>query len=273
LIWYSIHCSEPGSRTAAFVPLPEFTAGPYPVTLIFISSHNILYPQIRLDPVFPAQSRAKFPFGYTGPHKYYHNSTRATVLGCVDQYLICKDITGPCWTKENITSIPQAPKNRTATVEENVIKLLLLALDFSTACGSTQFRGVESLNAQSKISHMQSQDLAPEQWKLEVEKFFEVSLARIQLNAYDIVRGTAAAFDDYHNILPARYRGICTLVAIRTVGWKNLNVVGLVGSIFGIALLWIISRKAKDEKGEDRFIVILLWQIYLRKICVFTRRK
>lgn len=240
--------------------------------LMFISSHKILYPQIRLDPVFPAQSRANFPLGYTGSLKYYHNSTRATVLGCVDQYLICKDATGPCWTKENITSIPQAPKNRISTEEENVIKLLLLALDFSSACGSTQFRGVEALNAQSKISHMQSQDLAPEQWKVEVEKFFQVSLARIQLNAYDIVRGTAAAFNDYHNILPARYRGICNLVAIRTVGWKNLNVMGLVGAIFCITLLWIISWKAKDEKRVDTFIVTLLWRNYLRKICLFTRR-
>jgi hypothetical protein len=258
---------------ASFVPLVEFASGPYPVTLMFISTHNILHPQIRLDPIFPAQSIAKFPLGYMGSNKYYHNSTRATVLGCVDQYLICKDTTGPCWTKENITSIPQAPKNRTSTVEENVIKLLLLALDFSTACGSIQFRGVEALDAQSKISHMESQELAPEQWKIEVEKFFQVSLARIQVNAYDIVRGTAAAFDDYHDVLPTRYRGICNLVAIPTVGWKNLNVAGLVGAILGIALLWVISIKAKDEKRVDAFIVILLWRNYLRKICVFTGRK
>jgi hypothetical protein len=270
---YSIHCSEPGSPAAAFVPLPEFTAGPYPVTLMFISSHSILYPHLRLDLVFPAQSRAKFPIGYTGSSKYFHNSTRATVLGCVDQFLICKDTSGPCWANGNITSIPEAPKNQSSTVEENVIKLLLLALDFSSACGSTQFRGVEALDAQSKIAHMQSQELDTNQWQIEIEKFFQVSLARIQLNAYDIVRGTAAAFNDYHDILPARYRGICNLVAIQTVGWKNLNVMGLVGTIFGVGLLWIISRKVKDKKRVDTLVVTLLWRNCLRKICVFTRRK
>lgn len=270
---YSIHCSEPGSHTAAFVPLPEFTAGLYPVTLMFISSHSILYPHFRLDPIFPAQSRAKFPLGYAGSPKYFHNSTRATVLGCVDQYRIFKHTSGPCWTNENITSIPQAPKKRTATEEENVIKLLLLALDFSTACGSTRFRGVEALDAQSKIAHMQSQELNSEQWKVEVEKFFQASLARIQLNAYDIVRGTAVAFDDYHDTLPVRYRGICNLVAIPTVGWKNINVVGLTATIFGVALLWIISRKVKDQKRVDTLIVVLLWRNFLKNICVFTRRK
>jgi hypothetical protein len=240
---------------------------------MFISSHSILYPQPRLDPIFPAQSRAKFPLGYTGSPKYFHNSTRATVLGCVDQYLICKDTSGPCWANGNITSIPQTPKNRTSTVEENVIELLFLALKFSSACGSIQFRGVEALDAQSKIAHMKSQHLASKQWEVEVEKFFQTSLARIQLNAYDIVRGTAAAFGDYHDILPARYRGICNLVAIRTVGWKNLNVMGLVGTIFAVALVWIISWKVKDQKRVDTFIFILLWRNYLRKICVFTRRK
>jgi hypothetical protein len=273
LTWYSIHCSEPNSPNGAFTPLPEFTAGPYPVTLMFISSHSILYPHFRLDPVFPAQSRAKFPLGYEGSPKYFHNSTRATVLGCVDQYRICKDTSGPCWTNENITSIPQAPKNRPSTAEENVVKLLLMALDFSSACGSTQFRGAEALDAQSKISHMQSQDLASEQWQVEVEKIFQTSLARIQLNAYDIVRGTAAAFDGYHDTLPAGYRGICSLVAIQTAGWQNLNVIGLVGTIFGVALLWIISRKVETQNRVNTLIIVLLWRNYLRKIRIFTGRK
>jgi len=243
-------------------------AGPYPVTLIFISSHGVLYPQLRLDPIFPAQSRAEFKLGYVGSPKYFNNSTQARVLGCVDQYRICKSTSGPCWTNGNITSILEAPQNQMPTEEENVVKLLVLALEFSSACGSTQFRGVEALDAQSRIVHMESQNLASKQWQVEVDKFFQTSLARIQLNAYDIVRGTAATFDDYHDILPAKYRGICSLVAIRTVGWTNLNVVGLVGTIFGVTLLWIISRKAKDQKRVETFVVTLLWRNYLRKIFV-----
>lgn len=165
-----------------------------------------------------------------------------------------------------MTNIPEAPQDRTATEEENVVKLLLLALEFSSACGSTQFRGVEALDAQSRLAHMQSQNLNSNQWHVEVEKFFQSSLARIQLNAYDIVRGTAAAFDDYHDILPARYRGICSLVAIRTVGWKNINVVGLVGTIFAVALLWTMSRKAKDQKGVESLVIVIFLRRYLRKI-------
>jgi hypothetical protein len=194
---------------------------------------------------------------------YIHNTTQATVLGCKDEFSICKSPTGPCWTNENITSIPQTPESRLATEEENVIKLLQQALDYSSACGSTQFRGADALDAQTKIAHMQSQTLAPEQWKVEVEKFFQTSLARIQLNTYDIARGTAAAYDDYRDVLPVGHRGICDLVAIPTVGWKNVNVVGLVGTVFCVAVLWVVSRRMRDQKGGECLIAVLLWRGHL----------
>jgi hypothetical protein len=165
-----------------------------------------------------------------------------------------------------MTSIPQTPESQPATEEENVIKLLQLALHYSSACGSTQFRGAEALDAQTKIAHMQSQNLVSEQWKVEVEKFFQTSLARIQLNTYGIARGTAAAYDGYRDVLPARHRGICDLVAIPTVGWKNLNVVGLVGTVFGVAVLWVISRKMRDQKGGEILVAVVLWRGYLSVI-------
>jgi hypothetical protein len=52
-----VHCSEPGAGDAQFVPLPEFMAGYYPVTMPFISSHAIFYAQFREDPIFPARQK------------------------------------------------------------------------------------------------------------------------------------------------------------------------------------------------------------------------
>jgi hypothetical protein len=219
--------------------LPGFRAGPYPVTLIFISSHSILYPQYRADPVFPAREKDKFPPGYTGPTYYINNSTRAGVLGCVDKYQICERLTGPCWSNNNISSIPQASKNRTATEEENVATLLILALDYSTSCGSVQFRQAEALDAQLKIAHIQSLPLAERQWEVEAEKMFQTSLARMQSNIYDIARGTASNFEGYQNILDPNYRGICELVQIPTPGHTNINFWGLIGTTLAVVLLWI----------------------------------
>lgn len=261
----STHCSDPVSNNINFTPLPELKAGHFPVTLLFVSSHGLLYPEHRTDPIFPADTLAKFPPAYTGPSQYYQNSTQAGILGCVDEYQICKAITGPCWDNSNSTSILKSPGRHKLTTNENVAALLLLSLDLSTACGSIQFRGAEALDAQSKVADMHSLMLSHHQWEVEAEKMFQTSLARMQLNTYDIVRGTASDLTAYHNILPSRYYGIRDMVLIRTVGFKNINFLGLVGILVTVMLLWIVGSKTTDENDEDILVGGKLWENVLKK--------
>lgn len=262
---------------------------------MFISSHTIYHSEFRDDPVFPARRKVEFEGDYSGPDLYFNNSTQAGILGCVDQYKICKTANGPCWDNGNISSILDGGAGDVVTEEQNVIQLLLLALDLSTACGSIQFRGAEALVAQDKIAHVQSLPLADKQWQVEAEKLFQTSLARIQQNVYDFARGTASSFDGYHNIMPNKYRGMCELVEIPTIGWRNINFLGLLGTIIAAALMWLISRtiptngwsnigflgllgiilapdfvKKKTPKrkrrrlGQRRLVAVLVW-IYLLK--------
>ncbi|KAH8745060.1 hypothetical protein BGZ57DRAFT_960450 [Hyaloscypha finlandica] len=262
-----IHCSEPGAGDAQFVPLPEFMAGYYPVTISFISSHAIFYPRFREDPIFPARQKASFPWKDRALTLYYNNSTRAGVLGCVDQFQICRTAEGPCWDNGNVTLIFDDHSGESATVEQNIALLLLLALDYSTACGSIQFRGAEALDAQAKIAHMRSLPLPENQWQVEAEKMFQTSLARMQLNVFNLVRGTASGFDGYEDILPEKYRGVCKLVKIPTVGWRNINFVGVIGIVLVVLFMWIISRKTEDGAGEAHMIIVLLWDRFLRDLC------
>ncbi|KAE9367943.1 hypothetical protein N431DRAFT_445015 [Stipitochalara longipes BDJ] len=241
-----IHCSEPGAGDAQFVPLPEFMAGYYPVTISFISSHAIFYPRFREDPVFPARQEARFPL----------KDGELTLTA-----------ESPCWDNGNVTSIFDGSDGGKATEEENIALLLLLALDYSTACGSTQFRGAEALDAQAKIAHMRSLPLAEKQWEVETEKMFQTSLARMQLNVFNVVRGTASNFDGYTDILPEKYRGICKLVKIPTIGWRNINFAGIVGVLFAVLSLWIVSRKVKDGAGNKRLIIVLFWENFLKDLC------
>jgi hypothetical protein len=227
--------------------------------MAFISSHIIFHPEFRDDPIFPARHKARFPPDYPGPDLFYNNSTQAGVLGCVDQCKICKSSTGPCWDNGNISSILTDEANASMTEEELVIDLLLLALDLSSACGSIEFRGAEALDAQGKIAHMQSFQLAEKQWQVEAEKLFHTSLARMQLNLYDVVREIAANFDEYHNILPEKFRGLCQLVEIQTIGWRNINFLGFMGTVLAAVLFWGISRKMKTSSGEKRLFIVLMW--------------
>ncbi|KUJ14512.1 uncharacterized protein LY89DRAFT_784443 [Mollisia scopiformis] len=231
----SIHWWDPIAPQSPFHPLDEFTAGPYPVTLNFISSHAIYYHNFRNDSVFPAQTKARFADGYPGPDLYYNNSTRAGVLGCVDQYQICESINGPC------------------------------------SAGSTQFTGSEALDAQSKLNHMLSMQLADEQWKVEAEKMFQTSLARMQINLFDFVRGTAAGYPGAYNTLPPEHRGMCAMVEIPTVGWRNVNLVGFLGTIAALGVVWGVSRKRKDASGEEILVVTIIYNSLVR-IVVFIWR-
>jgi hypothetical protein len=235
---------------------------------MFISSHDLLYPQYRTDPVFPAHQKAKFPPEYKGPTLYFNNSTRAGVLGCVDEYRICKTQSGPCWTNKNITSIP-GPQNRDATEEENVATLLKLALDFSTSCGSVQYRQAEALDAQAKIADTQSLPLAPKQWQVEAEKIFQTSLARMQSNIYNIVRGTSANHDGYHDILDPNFRGICELVKIPTPGQTNINFWGAIGTVAAVVFVWVMPVRRKVSSGDEVMkvmVAVLLWDRVLLPI-------
>jgi hypothetical protein len=47
------------------------------------------------------------------------------------------------------------------------------------------------------------------------------------------------SLDEYEDNLPEKYRGICKLVKIRTVGWRNTNFVGVIGIILVDLFMWI----------------------------------
>ncbi|KAH9208590.1 hypothetical protein DL95DRAFT_467570 [Leptodontidium sp. 2 PMI_412] len=262
-----IHCSNPTFDDGSFKPMPEFTAGPYPVTLIFISSHNILYHERRKDPIFPALQKANFPPTYRGPDLFYNNSTRAGVLGCTDQYQICITKSGPCWDNGNITKIFNDDEAMKSAESQNVTRLLLLALKYSSTCGSVQFRSAEALDAQKKIAHMQSLPLANQQWKVEAQSSFRTSLARMQLNVFDVVRGSASNFRGYRDKLPPKHRGLCQMVKIKGSGVKNISFSGLLGTVFAVGIVWTISRKIQTGSHKGRPVAVLIWERCWRPGC------
>jgi hypothetical protein len=134
------------------------------------------------------------------------------------------------------------------------------ALAFSTACGSIQYTGAEALDAQSKLSHMQSLPLAKRQWVVESEKLFKTSLARIQLNVFNLVHGTASKYDGYHNMIPSNYKGMCRLVETPVHNLVNINFLGLLGTISAVIVFWVISRRRKVSDSEETLVIVIIWR-------------
>jgi hypothetical protein len=228
-----------------------------------------MYSERRHDPIFPAMTEVPLPPDYRGSKLYFNNSTRAGVLGCVEQYKICETEAGPCWNNSNTTALLAGMPDENVTDKQLAMILVLLALDYSSTCGSVQFRGAEALDAQSKVAHMQSLPLATEQWRVEAEKWFQTSLARMQLNVFDIARGTAASFDGYEDTLFEQYRGICDMVKIPTVGWTNVNFFVSIGTIFAVGILWFIGWKWENEHKQKVLMAAKIWEAMIRPTCYF----
>lgn len=204
------------------------------------------------------------PPNYDGIVYFYNKSIRAGVFGYVNRYQICKTDRGPCRDRRNISSIPLSHNGQAATVEENVIQLLLLAMDLSSTCGSVQYRGAEALDTQSKILDTQSLFHAKMQWVVKVEKLFRTSMARMQLTFFNVAPGTAAESDGYHGIMPDIYSAICDMIKIPVVGWTNFTLAGILGTCLAVVLVWVFSRKL--TVSDRRILVVMLMWLAPQKI-------
>lgn len=152
------------------------------------------------------------------------------------------------------------PSNRAATQEEQIFQLLELGVQYSTSCGSIQYRNAEALDAQSKIAYSESLPLPRLQWPVEGEKTFATSLARFQINIYNVIRGTASKLQHYENKMRPNYQGMCKMVKIPVVGWANINFLGLMGTIITSLIILILSQKrAVGVNGEKRLVALLIW--------------
>jgi hypothetical protein len=201
-----------------WTPIPELQPEPgSSITLISVLSQAILYSQPSDDPIFPAKTKQ-----YPGSKYWMNFHAPATILGCVDSTQ---------WRDPErldlgwfpLTKVPGREEPSNAHVR-GAMYFLYSALSWESIYSTVSKLGPNALDAQTKISRLVSTPLLPEQWKLEAQKLFNISLARIQFKARDIARGANAG-------RPGFVRKECPLtpeVCSKTFmfnsnGWKNLH--------------------------------------------------
>ena len=134
----------------------------------------------------------------------------------------------------------------------NLFLLLGLALDVSNTWNAVNY-GV-SLDAALKIITPSgvSLPLAPEQWKVESRRIFDISLALLQGRIYDVARGSFADVTGVQNTFKDENQPICRMVKIPTVGWTNISLSWLVTLPTLAFLLWFTSIEVSGK-------MILVW--------------
>jgi hypothetical protein len=219
------------------------------VNLILIQNTGIRYPSPRIDPIFPALKPQKG----SKTHLYTNSNLHASVLACRDKTTICGPDPSNCHSLRTIQASFN-PQNDEAT---RVSLLLIYALTWSDTLSALRYRDASALDASSKLVGSRSLQLPPEQWKVEVERFFATNLARIQIDARNIARGMPdvdeSDVSELSDIIPAGVQGMCEMYKFKSIGWKNVNVYGFLGSLGAglIVLVCSITREEDEEEDEE----------------------
>jgi hypothetical protein len=186
------------------------------LTIIFISALRIFYPRPNRDPIFPADH----PFG-SGDHPWYWKSDpKARALACIDSSEICTYDGAKCWPSHDLThggfSDISLPPDYWYTK---------LSLENSNIYDSIKTRLGDGLVAQGRVSQYQSQHLGDAHWRVEAERLFQTSLARIQYDAWAIGTGEDQARvrdDGYANDTPDEAGNLCGLLKFLSSDYRNV---------------------------------------------------
>jgi len=138
--------------------------------------------------------------------------------------------------------------NETSPVSERslVLTLLAVALAASSICHAVP--APTQLDAQSKINGSMAEGHAVEQWKVEVRRLFQASLAQMQLPTLRVARGGWIYNDGYGRLwVPEPYEAAARMVKFNADGWLNGSVWGFCGLLFLAAAITLASIKTKDE--------------------------
>ena len=233
---------------------------------------------------------APFPKTYVnnGTPSYVDNDSSPGILGCVDNTSICDLWSEVCWNilanrPEEFRSYLDfyrmqfgstkliGPNNGLLPAHYNVLDplgildkptaarrteaelayvLLANSLTYSTACFKFFVWTTFDLREKCGASILCT-EIPLDQWKAEARSAFETSLAQIQFNVLDFVRGRKW-MEDFGGV-PPRYRGLCKMGKFHSVGWRNVSFWGLLGLL---SLAGGVSLAGVRTKDEELWLVI-----------------
>ena len=237
--------------------------------MLFIQPVDISYPSKSEDPIFPAD----FSFPLHNRTYWISSLKHSTILGCVDEYEICDPNGKPrCWNgtfiSQEQSQLGTDPAFRGSTLitsadfshtDRMTFLTVQLALIQSNTYNSIRMRCAGALDAQGRNNEASSTALQSQQWKLELEKIFRVSLARAQVELVNIASGTwskTPGFVDF--ITPFQKQYICGMIKVQTNDKSGVSFGGLI-MLFSICSLVAIASFTRKEKvsQENKFVVLI----------------
>ena len=134
------------------------------------------------------------------------------------------------------------------------IAFALVAVALSASSSGDAMPLWYNLEIQSHCTGFRCGPLPREQWKVEARRLFQASLARIQVELVNTVRGAvntvyaAPGYSTHEYEISEEYRGMCSMGKFKSVGWRNVSVWGFSGLLFLAASISLASVQTKEEE-------------------------
>lgn len=287
------HLTVPSN--AIIEPLRPGTQGDHDPSVILLRSNGVRFRNSSNDPWFSVHTKLSLDnttSGISDDPALWVTDRFLNILACKEQVRMCSNITGNCsgWSglfgpMDDLASlIPvlsgPSMKNGSSGFDEilRTTAVVGLRLPYTSLPGSIQNRpGSQALQASRYLLTSGVQYLLePEQWKLELNYWFSMALARLQLGLFNTVEkpvgvSTAEAenYWDRYNL-----KGLCGRIKFHSPEHATLSKTGIIivivfvgvlmlGSFLDVVLGWIPAAWAGKlvKEWEEMENVVLLEEL------------
>ncbi|KAH6666348.1 hypothetical protein B0J14DRAFT_201246 [Halenospora varia] len=223
------------------------------VTIILLQGLGVSFLEEQDDPWFSVHTPIEYN-NDTGniPPNYirYRMDNFLNVISCMEQYRFCSSITSRCTNfeglirSETLTAADYATfglKGANSTEETDlrrIITLLQLVMPDTALHKSIQGRGGAAMQTTRYLSDGEQLQLGANQWKIELESWFRMCLARLQLEIFNTIERPQNVDENrVVNIWKTNYEPLLTVCG--RIKFKSPNHTSL--STFGLIMILVFS--------------------------------
>lgn len=253
------HISVNGSiieESSSFLPIPDLLHPMADVSLFFLSANDILFAEQSNDSWYSAQVLSSYKMGRhntPGILSFYYRDDPVRILGCTSRFQFCNvnlesnssctPLTGMGAAQELSESLWQTERQRalsrwsTSAILRDAANIVDIVLAL----------GVSSLTARYKRGEGVQASLPDNQWQLEAEHWFKITLADLQRAAIEQATGAIdrKVFERRRRPQTPEEYLLCGSQKIRNDSFTSFNTLGL-AALLGIGGLMIIISQTLE---------------------------
>ncbi|KIX06968.1 uncharacterized protein Z518_04944 [Rhinocladiella mackenziei CBS 650.93] len=256
---------SPGYRLST---IPQMTSEPLDlrlrmpngfVTVILLQAPDVYFPQPVDDLMFSAHQENLF----AASGLRWSADNLINVAACVDEFILCNNGTGACGPWESPEALAPNPGGAIDTDEDDIAwSILQYVLSLTSIHYTINGRGASALLVQRSISSQNQEKISERQWQEELNGWFGISLAKLQLNILSIAHPTPFLSKDGFVPFPSDSTShqLCQMIKSREGGYTNIHWSGFIATVVIIFVAILICEGLKLWKKRSRISIPSLQQ-------------